>query len=166
MIFLVGMPGAGKTFWGRKIADAYAWHFTDLDTFIEKKERATISTIFELDGEHGFREKEHAYLGKLIASQEENTIIACGGGTPCYFDNMDVMLQAGIVIYLQAGIDQLVNNLQQEQQQRPLLRNTANLHETLTQLLQAREHCYLRATHILQTENISLTTFGKILDHV
>lgn len=166
MIFLTGMPGAGKTYWGRKVADAYGYDFLDLDTYIEKKEKATIATLFEIHGEEGFRDKENRYLEQAIRAAGDDTIIACGGGTPCFYNNMDMMLRAGTVIYLQATIPYLVHNLEQETVQRPLLKNKTGLEQKLAALLAERQPDYERAHHILQTSDISLATFGKIITHV
>lgn len=165
MIFLIGMPGAGKTYWGKKLADHLGVHFTDLDAYIEKKEKASIATLFEIEGEDGFRDMEQQYLQRLINTAADDAVIACGGGTPCFYNNMDSMLANGTVIYLQADIDYLISNLQNEAQKRPLLA-TGDVTQKLTALLQNRKEDYERAHHILQTENISLTTFEKILNDV
>jgi shikimate kinase len=166
MIFLIGMPGAGKTYWGKKVADEFGYTFTDLDIYIEKKEKASIATLFEIEGEDGFRDMENRYLAAVIKASAEDTVIACGGGTPCFFNNMDMMLEAGEVIYLQSSIPCLVNNLQHETTKRPLLKNNPDIAATLTAMLAERKEDYELAQHILQTENISLTTFEKILNHV
>ncbi len=166
MIFLIGMPGAGKTYWGKKIAEAYDMEFTDLDAFIAKKEKAEIATLFEIDGEEGFREKENIYLERLIATLPENAVLSAGGGTPCFFKNMDMMLEAGEVIYLQATVDQLLMNLKSDTTKRPLLKGKADLAGYLRAVLDERKEDYERAQHILQTQDISITTFGKILTHV
>ncbi len=166
MVFLIGMPGAGKTYWGKKVADAYGYSFTDLDAYIEKKEKASIATLFEIEGEDGFRDMENRYLEQIIRTAEPDAVIACGGGTPCFYNNMDMMLQAGQVIYLQTNTEQLISNLQNDKVQRPLLKKTTSLEKTLSDMLEQRKADYERAQHILQTENISLTTFEKILTNV
>lgn len=165
MVFLIGMPGVGKTYWGKRLADHLGVDFTDLDTYIEKKEKASIATLFEIDGEEGFRDKEQQYLQRLINTAAQDAVVACGGGTPCFYNNMDSMLASGTVIYLQAPINYLERNLEREAGKRPLLTN-GNVAQTLTALLQTRKEDYERAHHILQTENISLTTFDKILTNV
>ena len=166
MIFLIGMPGTGKTYWGKKIADSFGHAFVDLDAYIEKKEKASIATLFEIEGEEGFRDMENRYLEALIRTAEQDTIVACGGGTPCFFNNMDMMLKAGEVVYLRSTIEQLISNLKQDKVQRPLLKKSTQLATTLANMLEQRKEDYERAQHILQTENISLTTFEKILTNV
>ena len=165
MVFLIGMPGVGKTYWGKRLAEHLGVDFIDLDTYIEKKEKAPIATLFEIDGEEGFRDKEQQYLQRIILTAADDAVVACGGGTPCFYNNMDSMLANGTVIYLQANITYLTNNLDKENGRRPLLAN-GNLEPKLKGLLQKREEDYLRAPYILQTENISLTTFDKILNNV
>lgn len=166
MVFLIGMPGAGKTYWGKKVADTYGYSFTDLDAYIEKKEKASIATLFEIEGEDGFRDMENRYLEQVIRTAEQDTIVACGGGTPCFYNNMDMMLKAGQVVYLQTNTERLISNLQNDKVQRPLLKKTSSLEKTLSDMLEQRKADYERAQHILQTENISLTTFEKILTNV
>ena len=91
LIFFVGMPGVGKTTGGNKMAIRHGMSFIDLDTIIEQGERKTIKDIFEQDGEEGFRTLEHKYLEDVINATTGNTIIACGGGTPCFHGNMQLM---------------------------------------------------------------------------
>lgn len=166
MIFLIGMPGTGKTYWGKKIAEDYDQEFIDMDAYIAKKEKAEIATLFEIEGEDGFRRIENTYLERIIATASENTVIACGGGTPCFFKNMDMMLEAGEVVYLQSTIPQLLENLKNDSTPRPLLKKRSNLPEYLQQLLMERKEDYELAQHILQTSDISLITFEKILTNV
>jgi len=165
LIFLVGMPAAGKTYWGNKIALEYKMPFTDLDVFIAEQERASISALFAMYGENGFREREQKYLKKIIATFTA-TIVACGGGTPCYSDNIELMKQAGTVIYLQVDVPGLLNNLKKSDEVRPLLNNRGDMSVYLQDMLDKRKKFYEQAHHIFQAKGISLSTFGKILSHV
>lgn len=162
-IFLTGMPGAGKTFWGEKVATAYQMHFTDLDQYISEKEHADIPTLFARYEESGFRELEHKYLEEIIDTAAAPTIVACGGGTPCFLNNMDLMKRSGCVVYLQCGTDTLVRHIQHGNDSRPLLRNKPDLNAYLTGLLKMRERFYLEADHILHIKDISLATFEQII---
>lgn len=164
-IFLVGMPAAGKTYWGNQIAKAYNLPFADLDVFIAEQEKANISALFAMYGENGFREREQKYLKKIITTVT-GTIIACGGGAPCFNDNMQLMKQAGIVVYLKADIAWLLKNLKKSGEIRPLLNNRGDLSVYLQDMLDKRSKFYEQAHHILQTKDISLTTFAKIINHV
>lgn len=162
-IFLIGMPAAGKTYWGRKIADRYSLPFIDLDSFISEQEQASVSALFAMYGEAGFREREHKHLKKLIAAASPCTIVACGGGTPCFNNNIQLMKDAGIVIYLQADISALIARLKDSEDVRPLLRGKNDLAAHLTELLNKRRGDYEQAHYILQSANISLTTFAEII---
>lgn len=161
-IFLMGMPGAGKTYWGMKIAEAYQLSFTDLDEFIEQQEAKSIGEIFETYGEAGFRQIEAAVLKELIRKAEDKTIIACGGGTPVFENNLALMKAAGCVVYLRTDIEILERRLQAEVHSRPLLLKKY-LKATLLQMLSAREDIYEQADHILQSENISIINFAQII---
>ena len=163
LIFLTGMPAAGKTYWGNKIAQQYQLQFTDLDVFIAEKEAASIQALFAMYGENGFREREHMYLKQIIHKTKEDTIIACGGGTPCFNDNMGLMKKAGIVIYLQADVAYLLQHLKESEEVRPLLNNRGDLSVYLAEMLKKRKGIYEQANYILPTKDISLTTFDEII---
>lgn len=164
MLFITGMPGAGKTYWGRRVAAALNLPFTDLDEYIAQHEQCSIADIFARQGEDYFREKEAEYLLQLIQTQPHNSIIACGGGTPCCHHNMATMNQAGTTVYLQATIPVLLHNLQNSATKRPLLAGYADPTARLQQLLAQRAPYYEQAHHILHTENISITTFEQIIN--
>ena len=170
LVFLVGMPAVGKTYWGERLAKEYNRAFVDLDVFIAEQEQASVSALFAMYGENGFREREEKYLRKMIKSAEAGTIIASGGGTPCYKDNMQVMKDAGTVIYLKAGTALLLEHLAASDEARPLLNNRGDLGVYLKEMLKKRNQFYEQAHHILHISeddktNISLATFAKILDH-
>ncbi len=112
--------GSGKSFIGEKLAEKLAFQFIDLDDFIEKKEQRSINNIFEEDGEKYFRKTEQACLKTL--EKKTNLVVATGGGTPCFFDNMNWMNQQGITIYLQSSVALLAERLKNEKEQRPLLK--------------------------------------------
>lgn len=162
-IFLIGMPAAGKTYWGRKIAGEYSLSFIDLDSFISEQEKASVSALFAMYGEAGFREREHKYLKKLIANNKTCTVVACGGGTPCFNNNIQLMKDAGVVICLQADVPALMARLKDSEEVRPLLRGKPDLAAYLNELLNKRKGVYEQAHYILQSANISLTTFAEII---
>lgn len=163
IIFFIGMPAAGKTFWGAKVAQHYGLPFIDLDTFISAEEKTGIPALFEQYGEHAFREIERKHLEKIIKNTKVSTIVACGGGTPCFFDNMTLMKDNGTVICLEAEISQLVSNINGNEDIRPLLRDRDDIGAYLRELLQKRKHFYEQAHYILHTKDISLLTFDKII---
>ncbi len=163
LIFFIGMPAAGKTFWGEKIAAAHHILFIDLDLFVAEQEKASIPALFAQYGENGFREREHKHLKKLIDSIATDAVVACGGGTPCFNENMELMKSAGTVIYLNADIPYLVHNISNSEEIRPLLKGRGDMSIYLEGLLKKRKHFYEQAHHILQTKDISLITFDEII---
>ncbi|MGB0422799.1 MAG: shikimate kinase [Flavobacteriales bacterium] len=118
-IFLVGYMAVGKTTVGKKLAKALALNFVDLDQLIEKQERRTISEIFEKEGESSFRGVERNAL--VVASELENVVISTGGGAPCFYDNMSVMNEKGITIYLEMDVMSIAYRLQHSNDPRPLV---------------------------------------------
>jgi len=157
------MPAAGKTFWADQVAKKYNLEFIDLDVFVAQQEKASISALFAQYGENGFREREHKHFKKLISSVKNHTVIACGGGTPCFHENITLMKEAGVVIYLHADIPYLLNNISNSEEIRPLLRGRGDVGAYLEDLLQKRKRYYEQAHYILQTKNISLITFDEII---
>lgn len=161
-VFLIGMPGAGKTWWGRRIAAHYGLHFYDLDAVIEEKEGISIASIFEQSGETYFRKRESELLAELIARADSPAIIACGGGTPVFNDNMQRMKNKGTVIYLRAQLSTILRHLQSDNVPRPLL-TKKDIEAELEQLLRKRAPVYEKADHIFDVETLSVATFAKIL---
>lgn len=118
-IFLIGFMGSGKSYVGRRLANTLQCAFLDLDALIEQKEGASVREIFSRKGEAYFRQVERQVLQQTGA--HPNAVIACGGGTPCFFDNLQWMKGQGLTVYLSAGVDVLTRRLRAQQEQRPLL---------------------------------------------
>jgi shikimate kinase len=114
--------GCGKTTHGKKLAKLLERPFIDLDNYIEKKEEASVKTIFDTKGEAFFREKETEYLKQVVA-RYATSVISLGGGAACFNDNMQFMLKKGIVIYIQMPAEALHYRLLQSETQRPLLKD-------------------------------------------
>ena len=119
-IFLIGFMGSGKTHWGKELSRKLQIPFFDLDNVIEEKEGKAISTIFAEMGEEYFRmlEKDVLYL---LTESHESFIMATGGGTPCFFNNIDYMKSRGTTIWLNCSVDCLYNRLRKEKDKRPLI---------------------------------------------
>ena len=117
--FLIGFMGTGKSHWGKLWAAANKLTFIDLDELIEQDEQTTIAEIFEVKGEAYFRNLEKEALRKC--GDLQNTLIACGGGTPCFFENMQWMNEHGATIWIDEKIDILVSRLIREKSHRPLV---------------------------------------------
>jgi shikimate kinase len=165
LIFLIGMPGVGKSYWGGNLAHHLKVPFADLDAVIRTEQHKTIGEIFKEVGEDGFRKIEQATLRSTIDSLPDGGIISCGGGTPCFFDNMQQMKAAGVVIYMAADAQYLSQNLERSTDYRPLLYKENALQQQLGELLSVRESFYKQAHHILLVKDISLATFDKILNN-
>jgi shikimate kinase len=151
-IYLIGMPGAGKTTLGRQLAAVLNLPFSDLDEAIEKQTGLTIPQLFEQKGEGYFRQLESDML-KIVTNSAEKLVIATGGGTPCFSDNMAFMNENGITVYLKAEPDVLVQRLLDQQlSERPLLKGKSKMELVayLTQTLTARQPLYLKAGIIFE----------------
>lgn len=115
--------GAGKSTYAKQLADLMEIKYIDLDSEIEKESKKSISAIFQKDGEDKFRELESKILKKLIANHEnEDYVMALGGGTPCYHQNMELIKTSGISIYLKVSEQELIDRLKDEKSDRPLLK--------------------------------------------
>ena len=119
-IILIGYMGSGKTTVGKALSKDTGMMFYDLDWYIESRMRKTVSQIFAERGEEGFRQIEHNMLHEV--AEFEDVIISCGGGTPCFFDNMDYLNQQGDVVYLKATPETLYKHLMMAKVERPLLK--------------------------------------------
>ncbi|MFT6934788.1 MAG: shikimate kinase [Maribacter sp.] len=125
-IVLVGYMGSGKTTIGKLVAKRLKIKFLDLDAYIEKAERQTISQLFLDKGELYFRKKEFFYLNEILSS-DSNFLLSTGGGTPCYGANMEAITHATTnSVYLRVSLNELVRRLSTEKAQRPMIRDIAN----------------------------------------
>lgn len=152
-IYLVGYMGCGKSTIGRKLADLLSLNFIDLDKYIEERYFKTVPVIFEEEGENGFRDKERLTLTEV--SQFEDVVVGTGGGTPCFFDNMEVMNQSGITIYISPDIDTLTNRILKSKTERPLVsgKSREELLAFIKEALEKRSPFYERAKIIIRGEN-------------
>ena len=164
IIFLIGMPGSGKTRWGGEAAAFYDLSFVDLDGYIEHLEGKTIKEIFDEDGEQVFRAMEKNALMALVAQNKAPFILSCGGGTPIDEENFKLMKSRGCIVYLEAEPERLFANLQAGMMQRPLLADSDDPFQQLKKLYEERKIVYEQADFILDTENLSLGDFKKIIE--
>ncbi len=141
-IFLIGMPGAGKSTVGKSLANILDMPFIDTDDEIVCRNGVEIATIFEIEGEAGFRQREAALIDEL--TQQNGMVMATGGGAILHPENRVALSARGLVVYLHADVDTLVKRTSQmggKRNKRPLLSN-ANVHERLTGLLAVRGPLY------------------------
>lgn len=120
-VMLIGYMGAGKTTVGKALAKKLQMQFYDLDWYIEERFRQKISDLFAQKGEDGFRLIEQKMLHEV--AEFENVVLALGGGTPCFFDNMDYLNRCGTTIFLDATPQTVVQHLRISHTVRPLLKD-------------------------------------------
>lgn len=159
-IFIIGYMGAGKTTIGKALAKDIGLDFYDLDWYIEARMRKTVKQIFDERGEGGFRKIEYNMLHE--AGEFENVVISCGGGTPCFFDNIDYMNQQGDTVYLKAAPDVLYGHLKMGKTVRPLLLNKTpdEVKAFIKEQLAQREPFYNKAKNTLDVN--LMDNFEKI----
>lgn len=144
-IFLVGLMGAGKTTVGKVIAKNLGKTFYDTDQVIEQRTGVKIPTIFELEGESGFRKRETAMLEEL--SEQQNIVLATGGGAIVAPENRAILKQHGYVIYLRANVNELYLRTRNDKN-RPLLQNV-DVKAKLEQLFHARNPLYTETADLI-----------------
>jgi shikimate kinase len=164
-IFLLGFMGSGKSYWGRILAQKRNIPFYDLDELIVSNTGRSIPIIFSELGESGFRILEREALHSTLHLPAG--ILATGGGTPCFFDNMDWMNAQGTTIFLKTAPTLLAERLAQEKEIRPLLSAVKNedLSSFIEQKLEARKPFYLQSRHIL-AQNTSNAAFLEALERI
>ncbi len=148
-IIIIGYMGAGKTTVGKALSKELGIPFYDLDWYIESRMRKTVAQLFAERGEENFRQIEYNMLHEV--AEFEDVIISCGGGTPCFFDNIDYMNEQGETIYLKATPEVLYGHLKMGKTVRPLLlgKTEDELLSYIGQQLSVRENYYNKAKHIL-----------------
>ncbi len=153
-IYLIGFMGSGKTTLGKQAADVLEVPFFDTDSAIESRTEKSISEIFEIFGEAHFRNLETETLNQSTSNSK--SIIATGGGLPCFNGNMAWMNREGITIYLQWPDEVLVKHLENHRGDRPLLKriNGSDRKETVLELLQIRKPFYEQAAITLEMKGV------------
>ena len=159
-IILIGYMGVGKTTVGKTLAKRLGLMFYDLDWYIESRMRNTVKQIFDERGEEGFRKIEHNMLHEV--AEFEDVVIACGGGTPCFFDNMDYMNRQAETIYLDGSPDTIMRHLHMGKGVRPLLlgKSDDELSAYIHESLEARKPFYTKAKHTVEV--FPMDSFDKI----
>lgn len=166
-IYLIGFMGSGKSHWGRLLSSRLTLPFFDLDKQITEEEGKSIVEIFEQKGEEYFRmaEKETLYI---LTESHESFVMACGGGTPCYFNNIDYMNNNGITVWLNTRMDVLFNRLLDEKDARPLLRNLtdAQLKQFILKKFSERRIYYEQANLVVEESEASVESLIQHIMHV
>src|SRR6476659_2613079 len=160
-IFLIGFMGSGKTHWGKQLAKQLQIPYYDLDDVISSNEKKTVAQMFAESGEETFRVKEREVLESLI-DENTNMVLSCGGGTPCFFNNIEFMKKYGTVVWLNTQVDVLLHRLLKERVQRPLLKDIGDedlKHYSIRKLNERRMY-YEQADVIINKEDaISMNDF-------
>ena len=165
-IYLTGFMGAGKTFLGKLWAEDNSLSFFDLDLLIEDEERMSVEKIFSTYGEDYFREKEAAVLRNT--DRFDDCIIACGGGTPCFFDNMQWMNKTGVTIFLNESPENIFHHIINEKKMRPLLKSQTaeSLPVFIEEKLNERIPFYSQSKISLPSEHLNPNGFNFILNQI
>ena len=150
--YLIGMPASGKTTIGKQLAKNLNALFIDLDNYISTKESLTITKLFQEKGEAYFREIENKCLTE-VSQTKADTVVSLGGGTPCFYDNMNVILSSGNVFYIHAPQHIIISRIKNGVTKRPLFTNLndTDLTDKINLLLKQREPFYLKAHYKIDT---------------
>ena len=163
-IFLIGFMGSGKTHWGRLLSAKLKLPFSDLDTVIVEREGKTVAELFSEKGEEYFRYQEKEVLEEIIGLKE-SCILSCGGGTPCFFNNIELMKKSGKVVWLNTTIDVLQARLLKEKVSRPLIRDIGDeeLRRYIARKLSERKMYYEQADVMVNEESVTLEELTLLL---
>lgn len=166
-VFLIGFMGSGKTHWGNQLAGQLKIPFFDLDEQISVSENQSIAEIFAGAGEEQFRIKEKEKLEALI-DENLSMVLSCGGGTPCFFNNIETMKKYGVVVWLNTHVEILLQRLLKEKTKRPLLKNIEDddIKSYIIRKLNERRMYYEQADVTVDNENsISSAEFIQTILH-
>lgn len=166
-IFLIGFMGSGKTHWGKQLAVHMKIPFFDLDEQIIERENKAISEIFSEKGEETFRMIEKEVLEQLI-DQHDSMVVSCGGGTPCFFNNIERMKKYGLVVWLNTHVEIILERLNKERATRPLLNNIAedDMRSYIGRKMNERRMYYEQADVIIDNEDsIPIPEFIQTILH-
>jgi shikimate kinase len=158
--------GSGKTFWGRQLSQKLSIPFFDMDEQIVNSEGMSINQIFEKHGEEYFRMKEKEVL-HIITESHVSFVMACGGGSPCYFNNIEYMNRSGTTVWLNTPLPVLFSRLLKEKEERPLLKRLTEdqLMGYIVKKFSDRKIYYEQADISVDDENIPLDQFIETIFH-
>ncbi|MBU2651237.1 MAG: shikimate kinase [Bacteroidetes bacterium] len=165
-VFLIGFMGAGKTTIGRRLASRLNYDFYDTDLYFEEKYHYSIQNFFAHFGEEKFREMERDILHEVI-SITQNAVISTGGGTPCFYGNMDVMKNSGLTVYLRMKQGALKHRLEHSKRRRPGLDtlNEPELIAYIEKLMSFREKFYESAHISVDGENCKIDDMVVLIEN-
>ena len=163
LIYLIGFMGSGKSTAGKKLAKKLQFSFTDLDDMIEQKYRITIPSIFSRFDEAAFRKIEHETLKQTLSLNKH--VISTGGGTPCFYDNIGLINQNGISVYLHLKAKSLYSRLMNSKKKRPLLaqKPPEKVLDFINKKLNEREFFYKKAHLTVEAESLDFNELVNLL---
>lgn len=163
-IFLIGFMGCGKTHWGRRLSEKLKLPFFDLDEKIEEHEGRTVTQIFEAEEEEYFRLLEKDVL-HLFTENHESFVMACGGGTPCFFNNIDYLKKKGVVVWINCTIDCLFQRLVKEKEKRPLIRELSDdsLRSYIVKKFSTRKIYYQQANIVINSNDLNVDELVQLV---
>lgn len=165
-IFLLGFMGSGKTHWGRLLSQKLSIPFFDLDEQVVNSAGTSINEIFEKQGEEYFRLLEKDTL-HIITESRDSMVMSCGGGTPCYFNNIEYMNRSGITVWLDTPVNVLFERLLKERHHRPLLKDLSDeqIKSFIIKKFSDRKIYYEQAAIIVNEEPVQLDTLIEKIFH-
>ena len=165
-IFLIGFMGSGKTHWGRLLSQKLSIPFFDLDEQVISQAGKSIVAIFAREGEEQFRLREKDVL-HIITESHDSFVMACGGGSPCYFKNIDYMNQAGTTVWINTPLDTLFERLAKEKDKRPLIKELSNeqLRNFIRKKFAGRKIYYEQAHLAVDEEPVQLDKLVEKIFH-
>ena len=165
-IFFIGFMGSGKSYWGKLLSEKLKVPFFDLDEKIVEDAGQSISEIFKMHGEEYFRVKEKDVL-HLLTESHNTFIMACGGGTPCFYNNIDYLKKSGTVIWLSTSTETIFNRLREEKEKRPLISEYSDneLKSFIIKKYSSRKIYYRQANIVVNEEQVSLDSIMNSLFH-
>lgn len=165
-IFLIGFMGSGKTHWGRLLSEKLGIVFFDLDEQVAEQTGKSIPEIFASEGEEQFRLIEKDIM-HIITESHGSFVMSCGGGTPCYFNNIDYMKQAGTVVWINTPLETLYKRLIREKQFRPLIKDLSDdqLNSFIQKKFSDRRIYYEQADVSVEEEPVQLDKLIEIIFH-
>ena len=158
--------GCGKTHWGKEIGRKLGIPFFDLDEQIIASEGKSINDIFAGEGEEFFRLKEKEVL-YLVTESHESFVMACGGGTPCFYNNIDYMNKSGTTVWIHCSVECLFQRLKKEKEKRPLIRELSDdqLRAFIIKKFADRKIFYQQASVIINDDDIDIDKVVNMIFH-
>lgn len=165
-VFLIGFMGSGKSHWGRLLSQRLQLPYYDLDALIVESAGKPITSIFEEEGEEYFRLLEKDLLEDVIR-ENPSLVLSCGGGTPCFFNNIELMKKEGTVVWLNTETNTLLTRLQKEKGKRPLIKDIseADLRSYILKKINDRRIYYEQADLHIEEDRTNLEELIQLIMH-